>query len=85
MNRRRPITCRRSDTQILLRGTARHAERVVKPWGTDLSGSLQRAVCAGVSTNLYAYDRLGRLTNEVQEPTGSVPVSLTESNNESRT
>ena len=41
MNRRRPITCRRSDTQILLRGTARRAERVVKPWGTDLSGSLQ--------------------------------------------
>ena len=27
MNRRRPITCRRSDTQILLRGTARRAER----------------------------------------------------------
>jgi len=35
----------------------------------DRLGHLLSAICAGVSTNLYAYDRFGRLTNEVQNGT----------------
>ena len=35
----------------------------------DRLGHPLSAICAGVSTNLYAYDRFGRLTNEVQNGT----------------
>ena len=35
----------------------------------DRLGHTLSAICAGVSTNLYAYNRLGQLTNEVQNGT----------------
>ena len=35
----------------------------------DRLGHTISAICAGVSTNLYAYNRLGQLTNEVQNGT----------------
>ena len=35
----------------------------------DRLGHTLSAVCAGVSTNLYAYNRIGQLTNEVQNGT----------------
>ena len=35
----------------------------------DRLGHTLSAICAGVSTNLYAYNRLGHLTNEVQNGT----------------
>ena len=35
----------------------------------DRLGNTISAICAGVSTNLYAYNRLGQLTNEVQNGT----------------
>ena len=35
----------------------------------DRLGHTLTAICAGVSTNLYAYNRLGQLTNEVQNGT----------------